>query len=377
MKYYIIAGEASGDLHASNLIKALKEQDPQAQVRGWGGDLMKAAGGEVVKHYKDTAIMGFAVVLRNLGKLKANIRACCQDIQSWNPDVVILIDYAGFNLRIARFAHTIGIRVFYYISPKLWAWNTSRVKRIKKYVDRMYVIFPFEVGFYKKYGYPVEYAGNPLVDAIAARPYQKESPEEFRRENNLPAKPIIALLAGSRSQELKFVLPAMLKMVKHFPGYQFIIAGAPSMKDEDYASYIGELNLRILYGQTYRLVQHAEAALVTSGTATLETAMLKTPQVVCYNGEGGAFSYFLFKVFVKVKYISLVNLILNREAVRELMMQQLTEENLQKELAKLLEVPEAREKMKQDYDEIERRLGAPGASARFAALMIRDLHERH
>lgn len=373
MRYYIIAGEASGDLHASNLIRGLRMQDTEAEVRGWGGDLMQESGCEIVRHYKDTAIMGFVAVLHNLKKLKANIRACCDDIERWKPDVVILVDYAGFNLRIARFAKSTGIRVFYYISPKLWAWNTGRVKQIRENVDRMYVIFPFETDFYKQYNYEVKYAGNPLVDAIHDRPFQNETFSDFTEANGLSGRPVIALLAGSRKQEIKFILPQMLKMVKHFPDFEFVIAGAPSMKDSDYAAYIGDMDVKIIYGQTYRLVKQAVAALVTSGTATLETAMLKTPQVVCYRGEGGAFSYWLFKTVVKVKYISLVNLMLDREVVKELLMQQLNEKRLSDELARILFDQDVRKKMVADYEEIIERLGKPGTSERFAELMIEDL----
>lgn len=376
MRYYIIAGEASGDLHASNLIKGLKKEDPTAEIRGWGGDLMRDAGCDIVRHYKDTAIMGFVTVLKNLGKIKANIRLCCRDIQEWNPDVVILVDYAGFNLRIARFAKSIGLKVFYYISPKLWAWNTGRVKQIKRYVDRMYTIFPFETAFYKRYDYDVQYGGNPLVDAIDSRPYQGETFQQFIEANQLPDKPVIALLAGSRSQELKYVLPAMLTMVSHFLDYQFVIAGAPSMSDADYAPYVKDLPVKILYGQTYRLVSQAKVALVTSGTATLETALLKTPQVVCYNGEGGRFTYFMFRTFVKVKYISLVNLIFGGQVVKELMMHHLTERNVLNELSRILYSERDREKMLRNYDEVIARLGAPGASGRFAKMMVGDLNKR-
>ena len=373
MKYYIIAGEASGDLHASNLVRELKKKDPEAEVRGWGGDLMRDAGVSIVRHYKDTAIMGFVNVLRKLGTLKANIRYCREDIRKWTPDVVILVDYAGFNLRIARFAKRIGLKVFYYISPKLWAWNTGRVKQIKRYVDRMYTIFPFETEFYRHYDYPVYYGGNPLVDAIASRPCQEETFADFIHANGLPDRPIIALLAGSRKQELKYVLPMMLRMVPYFPEYQFVIAGAPSMAAEDYAPYVKDVSVHIVYGETYRLVSQAKAALVTSGTATLETALLRTPQVVCYNGEAPRLSYFLFKTVVKVKYISLVNLIYGGEAVKELMMQYLTEDNLRRELSRILTDASAREKMLNAYDEIIRRLGAPGASARFAGMMVEAL----
>lgn len=373
MKYYIIAGEASGDLHASNLVRELKKKDPEAEVRGWGGDLMRDAGVSIVRHYKDTAIMGFVNVLRKLGTLKANIRYCREDIRKWNPDVVILVDYAGFNLRIARFAKRIDLKVFYYISPKLWAWNTGRVKQIKRYVDRMYTIFPFETEFYRHYDYPVYYGGNPLVDAIASRPCQEETFADFIHANGLPDRPIIALLAGSRKQELKYVLPMMLRMVPYFPEYQFVIAGAPSMAAEDYAPYVKDVPVHIVYGETYRLVSQAKAALVTSGTATLETALLRTPQVVCYNGEAPRLSYFLFKTVVKVKYISLVNLIYGGEAVKELMMQYLTEDNLRRELSRILTDASTREKMLNAYDEIIRRLGAPGASARFAGMMVEAL----
>lgn len=373
MRYYIIAGEASGDLHASNLIRGIKEEDPRAEVRGWGGDLMREAGAEIVSHYKDTAIMGFLTVLKNLGKIKANIRQCATDIQDWKPDVVILVDYAGFNLRIARLTKQMGIRVFYYISPKLWAWNTGRVKQIKRYVDRMFVIFPFETDFYRKYRYEVYYGGNPLVDAIASRPDRQQGFSEFIRQNGLSDRPIIALLAGSRKQELKYVLPEMLTMVKHFPDHQFVIAGAPSMNDADYAPYLKGMPVKVIYGQTYQLVSQAKAALVTSGTATLETALLRTPQVVCYSGEGGRLSYFLFKTLVKVKYISLVNLMLDEKVVTELLMQNLNEHNLVNELSRILYSERIREKMLRQYDEIIQRLGQPGASRRFARMMVEEL----
>lgn len=375
MKYYIIAGEASGDLHASNLIKALKQEDPAAEVRGWGGDLMREAGADIVRHYKDTAIMGFVNVVRKLGTIRDNIRLCCSDIREWHPDVVILVDYAGFNLRIARFAKSIGLKVFYYISPKLWAWNTGRVKKIKKYVDRMFTIFPFETEFYRQYGYSVQYGGNPLVDAICERPFQQETFQDFIRSFGLPDKPIVALLAGSRKQELKYVLPTMLKMVSHFPDYQFVIAGAPSMTDADYAPYLHGTDLRTIYGATYRLVSQSAAALVTSGTATLETALLRTPQVVCYNMEFPRLSHWMFKTFVKVKYISLVNLIFGGELVKELMLEQLTEENLMHELSRLLCSERYREKMLRGYDEVILRMGESGASRRFARMMVEALRQ--
>lgn len=373
MRYYVIAGEASGDLHASNLIKGLRRLDADAEVRGWGGDLMREAGCDIVRHYKDTAIMGFLTVLKNLDKIKTNIEECHRDILEWKPDVVILVDYGGFNLRVAEFIKEAGIRVFYYISPKIWAWNTGRVKKIKRLVDRMFVIFPFEVDFYARYDYPVQYAGNPLVDAIHDRPFKEETFDEFVKANGLSGKPIVALVAGSRSQELKHVLPKMLTMVKHFPDHEFVIAGAPSMSDADYAPYLRDMNVKIVYGQTYRLVKQARAALVTSGTATLETAILRTPQVVCYSGEGGAFSYFLFKTFVKVKYISLVNLIAGREVVTELLMQKLNEKNVLRELSAILPEGEKRNQMLAGYDNVNDKLGDAGASVRFARMMIDDL----
>lgn len=373
MKYYVIAGEASGDLHASNLIRGLIRHDQQAEVRGWGGDLMRDAGCFIVRHYKDTAIMGFVTVLKNLGKIRRNITDCHDDILAWQPDVVILVDYGGFNLRLAGLLRGSGIKIFYYISPKIWAWNTGRVKKIKRMVDRMYVIFPFEVDFYAKYGYSAKYAGNPLVDAIEERERKNETFDEFVSANGLSGKPIVALLAGSRVQELKHVLPKMLRMVDRFPGYEFVIAGAPSMTDSDYAPYLRERNLRIVYGQTYRLVRQARAALVTSGTATLETALLRTPQVVCYSGEGGVLSYCLFKIFVKVRFISLVNLIAGHEVVRELLMQRLNERNLYRELSAILPDGLARTAMLQGYDEVIHKMGCVGASDRFASMMISDL----
>ena len=301
MKYYVIAGEASGDLHASNLIKALAVQDSAAEFRGWGGDLMQQAGCTIVRHYKESAIMGFFTVLTHLNVIKRNIEHCCRDLKEWNPDVVILVDYGGFNMRIAKYTKSVGIKTFYYISPKIWAWNTGRVEKIKKSVDAMFAIFPFEVDFYKERGYnKVFYAGNPLTDAIANRPEPQLTFDEFIKRHNLPNKPIVALVAGSRKQELKNMLPKMLEMIPYFPDYQFIIAGAPSMSTEDYKPYLKGIELPIIFGETYQIISQSRGALVTSGTATLETALLHTPQVVCYAGEGGAFYYALFKLFVKV-----------------------------------------------------------------------------
>ncbi|MDR2130664.1 MAG: lipid-A-disaccharide synthase [Odoribacteraceae bacterium] len=373
MRYYVIAGEASGDLHASNLVRELKRQDPAATVRGWGGDLMREAGVDVVCHYKETAIMGFFTVVRKLGRIRENLRACARDILAWHPDVVVLVDYGGFNLRLAKMLKEKNVRVYYYISPKVWAWNTGRVRAIKRWVEKMYVIFPFEVDFYRAFNYTVYYAGNPLVDAIDRRECQEERFEEFVARHGLSGQPIIALLAGSRSQELKHVLPKMLRVTDRFPAYQFVIAGAPAMTEADYTPYLKGRSIPIVYGETYRLLRQARAALVTSGTATLETAILRVPQVVCYSGEGGVFFYLLFRLFVKVKFISLVNLIAGRAVVRELLMQQLNERNLYGALSLILPDTPARERILQGYDEVNRRLGEPGASGRVAAHIIRSL----
>lgn len=376
MKYYVIAGEASGDLHASNLIKALAEQDKTAEFRGWGGDLMSEAGCTIVRHYKETAIMGFITVLTHLNTIQRNIKECCHDLQAWNPDVVVLVDYGGFNMRIAKFCKGVGIKTFYYISPKIWAWNTKRVEKIKKYVDAMFAIFPFEVDFYKERGYNnVFYAGNPLTDAIANRPEPELTFEQFIARHNLPNKPMVALVAGSRKQELKNMLPKMLEMVPLFPEYQFIIAGAPSMTPEDYKPYFKDFELPIIFGQTYQIVSLSRGALVTSGTATLETALLHTPQVVCYSGEGGALYYALFKIFVKVKYISLVNLIMDRLTVVELLMHKLNKKNLYRESCKILNDGEFRTNQLKEYKELTEKMGEPNASSRFAALMLKELRK--
>ncbi len=374
MKYYLIAGEASGDLHASNLIKGLAEIDQEAQFRGWGGEMMESAGCTLVKNYKNTAVMGFFTILANLGKIERNIRDCRRDIEEWRPDLLILIDYAGFNLRIAPFAKKIGIKVFYYISPKLWAWNTGRVRKMKRYVDAMYVIFPFETDFYKEHGYEnVHYAGNPLTDAIAARPEPTLDFESFRARHSLPEKPIIALVAGSRRQEIKNMLPVMLEMVPRFPDHQFVIAGGPGLTIEDYAPYLKGMEIPIIFGETYQIISQSRVALVTSGTATLETALLHTPQVVCYRGEGGALYYILFKLFVKVKYIALANLIMGREMVKELLMQKLNSKNLYEETLKIISDGEARSKQLADYEALTEKMGDPGASLRFARLMVEEL----
>lgn len=376
MKYYLIAGEASGDLHASNLMRAIKKQDPKADFRFFGGDLMQAEGGTLVKHYREMAFMGFVSVIANIDKVFDNLRRCKADITAYRPDALILIDYPGFNLKIAKFVKTtLGIPIFYYISPKIWAWKEYRIKSIKKYIDQMLCILPFEVEFYQKHRYPVTYVGNPTVDELSVRPYAEESFDAFIRQNRLNDKPIIALLAGSRRQEIKANLPEMIKAAAQFPAYQAVVAGAPGIEESFYTPIIRDTGVSVVFGQTYRLLQQAKAALVTSGTATLETALLKTPQVVCYQIGGGRFTYELFKRILSVPYISLVNLIANQEVVKELVAHLFSAANMARELDLLLNNPSARNKMLEGYDTVQRRLGAPGAAERAAAKIIETLRE--
>lgn len=376
MKYFLIAGEASGDLHGSNLMKGLKSVDNDAEFQFWGGDLMQKVGGEPKRHYKDTAFMGLLTVIFNLGKIFKNLAACKQDILSFQPDVIILIDYPGFNLRIAQFAKKQKIKVFYYISPKIWAWKESRIKKIKRFVDRMFVIFPFEKDFYKKHDYPVEFAGNPLVDAIENRENKNETKTTFLTRNNLPDKPIIAILPGSRKQEINYILPLMLHLKRDYPEYQFIVAAAPAIEPGFYDAIIDENNVSKLYNQTYEILQQADAALVTSGTATLETALLNIPQIVCYKFRGGGIIFTIGKLFLRVPYISLVNLIMNHEIVKELIQQYLNEKTIKEELDKLLYNNEYRAKMLDAYAELRKKIGPAGASERFATLMYNELNEK-
>lgn len=366
MKYYIIAGEASGDLHASNLMRELKKLDSEASFRCWGGDLMKAQGAELVKHYRDLAFMGFTEVLMNIRTIFKNIDFCKSDILLHKPDVLILVDYPGFNLRIAEFAKAQGIKVFYYISPQIWAWKQSRVHKIKRVVDKMFVILPFEKDFYGKFDYNVDFVGHPLLDAVEGQMIDGSGWD-------IPTdKPVIALLPGSRKQEIDTMLPLFLEQKKHYPSYQFVIAGAPSQSKEYYQSFIKDKDVRIVYNRTYQLLQRAEAALVTSGTATLETALFNVPEVVCY--KGGAVSYMIAKQLIKVKYISLVNLIMDREIVKELIQNELNEKNLKAELDKLLNI-DSREQLLRDYSELRSKLGGAGASQKAAKLMISYLKE--
>jgi lipid-A-disaccharide synthase len=371
MKYFIIAGEQSGDLHGSNLIKELLVTDKNAEISCWGGDLMESAGAKLLVHYRKLAFMGFVAVLKNIRAISKNIRLCKQQIAEFRPDVIVFIDYPGFNLRIAGFAKNAGYKTFYYISPKLWAWNERRVKKIKKFIDRMYIIFPFEVDFYKKHGITVEYYGNPLIDETEKRISNFPSKANMFEYLGIEEKPVIALLAGSRRHEIDLVLPEMLKTVDHFPGYQFILAGVKNIPDELYFKIIGNSPVRLIKEKTYEILYVAEAALVTSGTATLEAALHGAPQVVCYKGD--FFSMLIAWMVIKVKYISLVNLIMNSEVVRELVQYDLKEGTLLKELKAILPGGEKREKLLSDYEVLKTKLGSAGASARVARMMVREL----
>jgi lipid-A-disaccharide synthase len=366
MKYYIIAGEASGDLHGSNLMNALKNIDPSADFRFWGGDLMAAQGGILVKHYDQMAFMGFIKVVTNLRAILKNLKMCKTDIVAYQPDVLILIDFAGFNLQIAKFAKQQNLKVFYYISPKIWAWKTSRIKQIKAYVDKMFTILPFETDFYKKYNYPVDYVGNPVNDAINNRAFKDQTETEFKALNSLSDKPLIGLLAGSRKQEIKLMLPVMLQVTRYFPDYQFVIAGAPGINPALYQNIIGRFDVPIVYNQTYQLLQHTKAALVTSGTATLETALMKVPQIVCYHTNVGNLLYNIGRKLLKVKWLSLVNLILGFEAVKELTQATFKTEYLVKELNQLLTNSSYRQQMLDNYQKLNMLIGTPGASKKAA-----------
>lgn len=377
MKYYLIVGEASGDLHASNLMRALQHEDPQAEFRFFGGDLMKAVGGTCVKHYRELAYMGFIPVLLHLRTIFRNMDFCKKDVEAWQPDVLILVDYPGFNLKIAEYIkrHT-QIPVYYYISPKIWAWKEYRIKNIKRDVDELFSILPFEVDFFKKHQYPIHYVGNPCVDAVDDfRRKGQETFSEFVAANGLEDKPIIALLAGSRRQEIKDNLTRMIEAARSFPQYQFVVAGAPGIEPDFYKRYI-DSSTKIVFGQTYRLLQQAEAALVTSGTATLETALFRVPQVVCYYISAGKLVSFLRRHILKVKYISLVNLIADREVVTELVADGMTVSNIKKELAKIILGGNGRSRMLSEYDRLIGILGEPGASERAAAQITAFLKAR-
>lgn len=374
MKYYMIAGEASGDLHGSNLIKGIKEVDPAAQIRCWGGDLMREAGGDLVKHYKEGAIMGFVEVVANLGKISRNLNDCKKDILDYKPDVVVLIDYPGFNFRIAEFAKNNGLRVFYYIAPKVWAWKEKRVHRLKKFVDKLFIIFPFEIEYFKKWGIDTVYRGNPLLDSVDNYSRASETKEEFITRTKLESgKENVALLAGSRKGEIKYLLPRMIEVAKRYPDLQFLMACAPSMEREFYEKIIGKQcsNIKLLFGDTYSILRHSDAAIINSGTASLEAALIGVPQVVCYGGN--EISYQIAKRVVKLKYISLANLIMDRGLFKELIQHDCTPTLISQELEMLLHNCDYRAKMKQDYAEVREVLGGKGASAKVAQAMCEEL----
>jgi len=366
MRYYIIAGEASGDLHGSNLMKGLKEKDQQAEFRFFGGDLMESEGGNLVRHYRNMAFMGFFDVLANLRTIARNLAFCKKDILDWSPDVVILIDYPGFNLKIAEFAHKNRIKVFYYISPKVWAWRKSRVKKLKIFVDRLFVIFPFEVEFFRRHGIGVDYYGNPLLDAIG----------QFRRNAGGSTegvaypddkRPLVALLAGSRISEIKHCLPEMVKAAAYFPSYRFVVAAVNTVDEKLYREILAGSEIQLVKNQTYSLLEHSSAAVVTSGTATLETALFNVPQVVVY--KTGSLTYHLGKLFVKVRFFSLVNIIAGKEVVKELLQQNLAE-RIREELELILGNTEYRNRMLSDYQNISSSLGEQGVSQKIASGMI-------
>lgn len=388
MRYYLVAGEASGDLHGSNLIKGLKMADPKPEFRCWGGDLMEAEGAHLVKHYKESAIIGFVEVVMSLKTLLGNLEQCKKDILEYKPDALILIDYPGFNFRIAEFAKKNGIRVFYYIAPKVWAWKEKRVHKLQKFVDRLFIIFPFEIEYFKKWNIDAIYNGNPLLDSVDNFKYAAESREEFdRRCNLLPDKPIIALLAGSRKGEISYLLPRMAKIIEHYPDYQFILAGAPATETSVYQAILDKFNIKLidakgvpsgkgrevklLKGETYSILKHAKAAIISSGTASLEAALIGTPQVVCYGGN--EISYRIAKHFVKLKYISLANLIMNAGLFKELIQHECTPELIMRELNRLLDDIPYREKMMDDYAKVRNILGGKGASEKVAKAMIVEL----
>lgn len=365
MKYYLVAGEASGDLHGANLMKELKKLDPQAEFRFFGGDLMQAEGGTLVKHYADMAFMGFFEVVANLRAILKNLAFCKLDIAAYHPDVLILIDFPGFNLKIAAFAKENSLPVYYYISPKVWAWNQKRVLKIKRVVDHLFCILPFEVDFYKEWGMEVDYVGNPLLDAVAA--FKPDA--QFLNNHNLSNKKIVALLPGSRKQEINYLLPDMIAVATQYPGYQFVIAGAPSFNLEYYQQYLNGKNIPVLFNATYDILSNAHAAVVASGTATLEAALFNVPQVVVY--KGNPISISIARMVVKIKHISLVNLIMNSGIVKELIQQDCTPATIGAELDLILNNNNYRQTMLDSYDQLDQKMGTPGASAKTAGLIVK------
>ena len=373
MKYYIIAGEASGDLHGANLIASLKKKDTRAKIRAWGGNLMKKQGATLVKHYRDLAFMGFVEVLLHLRTILKNLSFCKKDILKYKPDAIILIDYPGFNLKIAKFAHKHNIKVYYYISPQVWAWKKRRVYTIKEVVDKMLVILPFEKDFYDDYRVDAHFVGHPLLDELSKVRYINRS--NFARQNKLdPKKEIIALLPGSRKQEVSRMLGIMMKVMDKFPEYQFVIGCAPSLPESFYRELVGNENVHLVFNKTYQLLQVASAALVTSGTATLETALFYVPEVVCY--KGNKISYLIAKNLVKVKYISLVNLIMDKPVLKELIQNDLTPKNIEEELNDLLTNHKKQRQLLEDYEDLRCKLGNAGASNNAATIIVNDLNKK-
>ena len=368
MKYYLIAGEASGDLHASNLMKALKKLDTESIFRGFGGDLMTAQGLQLVKHYRELDFMGFVKVAMNLRTILKNIKLCKKDILDFQPDAVVLLDYPGFNLRIAKFLKQQKIKNFYYISPQVWAWQQSRVHQIKRYVDRMFVILPFEQNFYKKFDYEVDFVGHPLLDALQNEQSDFDKAQFLDQHNLLKSKPVVALLPGSRRQEIKKMLPLMTSLQADFPSHQFVIAGVSSVEAAFYKKYSILPDIPVIQHVTNSLLRSADAALVTSGTASLETALLKTPEIICYKGDH--LSYLIAKQLIKVNYIGLPNLIMDKPIIKELIQNDFNRINLKNELSELLFNPEKRQQIAADYNALEQKLGGGGASEKVAALML-------
>jgi len=373
MKYYLIAGEASGDLHAANVMHQLRNIDHDAEFRFFGGELMQKAGGTLVKHYREMAFMGLVKVLANLGKIKKNFLLAEKDLLEFQPDVLILVDYPGFNLRMAEFAKKQGIRVYYYISPKIWAWKTGRIKKIKKWVDEMFTILPFETKFYEQFDYPVKYVGNPSLDEVYNRSNKDETFETFTVRKGLGERKIVALLAGSRRQEIARILPVMAGVVDRFPDYQFVLAGAPSIDESFYRTILNGRNIPIVFNETYELLQQADAALVTSGTATLETAIMNVPQVVCYKMEFGRFMTLIRPLILKIPFFSLVNLIVNREIVKELFQEKCNPDNITEELDLILNDSAHRAEVLANYEEMRNILGGPGGAIRAAEAIYKKL----
>ncbi|MFA5325194.1 MAG: lipid-A-disaccharide synthase [Bacteroidales bacterium] len=379
MRYYLIAGEASGDLHGSNLMKELKKEDSKYEFRFWGGDLMSKAGGTLVRHYKDTAVMGLIEVLMNLGKISKNLKLCKSDIISYQPDVLILIDYPGFNLRIAEFAKAHNIKVFYYIAPKVWAWKEQRIKKIKKYVDSLFIIFPFETEYFKEWGIDAIYKGNPLIDSIAQDISNIESRTDFLNRSGLEDKPIIAILPGSRKMEIKYLMPRIVEVEKKlsqskFSNYQLVLAAAPSTEEDTFNKYLKDSKIKVIFNKTYSILKQADAAIISSGTASLEAALIGTPQVVCYGMN--EISFQVANRILKINYVSLANLILKRQIFTELLQHDCTPKKILAELTRLLNENDYKDTMLKSYAELHDILGGKGASEKIASAMVSKLNSK-